>query len=792
MIVPKPMQQTPPTRHDEMYLRNLWHLVQRNRLLILGIPVLVVATAAVFLMFTARVYEGAVSIRIDENRSNVAVLDALRTLSSSGSQLETEMEVLRSRTLAEQVVAELGLHVDVSHPRRTPRSELVATVAMSRTAAPAEYRLTRGAGGAFSAVDAATGRAVGQAAVGEPLPLPGGHVVLAPGALERDDLSIEVVPFNDAVHQFRRQIVVTRPNREADIVALRYEGNDPVLAQAVPNAVAATFIVGRGEARGAEARGTVEFLYEQIDTLTTQLTDAEDELRRFREDERLVSPVAEATAQVTRLVELQAQRDVVMGEVRALTTLLREVEATPTATGMMPSPARRLIAFPTLLRNPATSELLRSLAEVENERAGLLSRRTADEPEVQALSARIREIEEQLASIAGTYLQGLQNQAASLNQTLAGFEAQLSRVPAAEIEYARLGREAKVLEEIYTLMQTRLKEAEIVAAADDPTVRIVDPAILPTRPIKPNVPLSLALAMMIGTGLGVAGAFAREHLDTTVRSRDDLQLATAGSAVLGTIPRIEAAHGNGRFRLPVGRRASGETARNGAQAFQSRLIAGLDPRSPVSEAYRSLRTNITFAQPGAPPKTLVFTSPAPGEGKSTSTVNLAAMLARQGVKCLLIDADMRRGVLNDVLGVDRKPGLSEVLLQHTPVSEAVRRIEIGEGALLDFVPTGTLPPNPAELLGSDTMGKLLAGLAGDYAAILIDAPPLNVVTDAALLGTHADGVILVARAGVTDRHALHYAMEQIRAVRAPFLGSVLNDVDASKDRYYGAYSADSY
>jgi polysaccharide biosynthesis transport protein len=686
-------------------------------------------------------------------------------------------------------VAELSLHVEVQRPRRTPRSEMLAEVAVARSAPPAAYRIRRVGDDRFALVEDGSGRRLGEAAAGERLRVPGGFIVLSPAAAEADEILIRIRRFDEAVRRFRRTLTVTRPNRDADIVVVRYEGPDPALVLDVPNTVATAFMAGRGENRGAEARSTVRFLYEQIDTLTVQLTAAEERLRQFRERERFVSPIAEAEAQVMRLVEVQAQRDMVEAERAAMAELLREVAAAPLAQGLEASPTRRLMAFPTMLRNPATTELLRSLTEVENERSALLRQRTPEDPDVQVLTARIREIEQQLGSISATYVQGLSNQVRSLSATLSGFDDQLGRIPAAEIQFARLTREAKVLEEIYTLLQTRLKEAEIIAAADDPSVRVVDPAMAPLRPIKPNVPLSLMLAVMLGTGLGVGSAFAREHLDTAIRSREDLQKATAGAAVLGTIPRIRDAHAPAsRFRFGRGARTAGA----GSTAFQSRLIAGLDPHSPVSEAYRSLRTNITFARAGQAPKTLVFTSPAPGDGKSTSTANLSAMLARQGVRCLLIDADMRRGVLHEVLGKQRTPGLSEVLLARTGIDEAIHLVDIGDGATFDFLSSGTLPPNPAELLGSEDMRRLLDSVKDRYAAILLDAPPLNVVTDAALLGTHADGVIVVARAGVTDRMALHFAMEQVRAVRAPLLGTVLNDVDARNGRYYGTYVAGEY
>jgi tyrosine-protein kinase Etk/Wzc len=182
----------------------------------------------------------------------------------------------------------------------------------------------------------------------------------------------------------------------------------------------------------------------------------------------------------------------------------------------------------------------------------------------------------------------------------------------------------------------------------------------------------------------------------------------------------------------------------------------------------------------------------PGDGKTTSAANLAITLAQQGVRILLIDGDLRRGVLNSVFGTPREPGLSNVLLGVGKLEQAVRSIDLGQNGSLDFLSTGTLPPNPAELLGSQRMRKLLAELEDKYDAILIDSPPLNIVTDAAVLGTVADGVVIVARAGVTEKQALMYASEQLANVHAPLLGAVLNDVDFASNRYYGMYGKYGY
>jgi capsular exopolysaccharide synthesis family protein len=470
-----------------------------------------------------------------------------------------------------------------------------------------------------------------------------------------------------------------------------------------------------------------------------------------------------------------------------------------------PSPYRRMLAFPTLFKSSTTNETLRALTELEDQRAALLIRRTPKDPDVIALTSRIKEFEQELQSVGETYLQGLTNQVAALDATLAQFGAQLQKIPAKEVEFARLERRPKMLEEIYTLLQTRLKEAEITEAAEDPTVRVVDAAILPILPVRPKKALIISMATLLGLMLSVGAAFAREMMDRTVHTKEDVQAFT-GATVLGLIPRIPRAASelrgptvavNRLLRRPAAALASqpatGTTSASAGQdRLSERLVAGADPRSPVSEAYRSLRTNITFARPDQVSKTLVFTSPMPGDGKTTSAANLAITLAQQGVRILLIDGDLRRGVLNGVFGTPREPGLSNVLLGAGKLEEAVRPIDLGQNGSLDFLSTGTLPPNPAELLGSNRMRNLLAELEGKYDAIIIDSPPLNIVTDAAVLGTVADGVVIVARAGITEKHALIYASEQLANVHAPLLGAVLNDVDFDSNRYYGIYGKNGY
>jgi capsular exopolysaccharide synthesis family protein len=768
------------------HVRELWHFAQRNRWLAFGVPLVTVLATAAFVSMVTPVYESAAWIRVDEERSGLPVLDALGDM-SSGSQLGTEAQVLRRRPLAEAVIDSLSLQLALSRPRNVSRSEVFLRVDVSRAAPEAEYRFERGEDGRFT-VRSGGGREIGRFAAGERIQLDGAVVVLSDAAGRHEEIRVAVSSFRETLKSFERATSVLRPDREANILVVVHQGTDPHLVRDVPNTMSRLFIAHRQSERKTEARSTIDFLADRIGGMEVELRGAEDLLREFREREGIVSLGEEARSSLQRMAAVQAERDLLDAERSALAIQLAEVQAVAAMQSdpAAPSPYRRLIAFPTLLRNVAMSELFRSLGELDNERAQLLNMRTEIDSDVLVLTGRIRELETQVRTIAENYLEGLGNQVASIDGNLALFRTDLQRVPAREIEVARRTRRADVLDDIFRLLQTRLQEAQIAEAIDDPTVRIVEPAMLPIDPIRPRKRLSVLLALMAGMTAGIGLAFVRESLDGTFHTREELQTLIGDVPVLGTIPRIRESSG---FSLPF---RSARPARNGTARLAPRLIAGRDPRSPVSEAYRSMRTNIAFAMPDRMPKLLVFTSPTPGDGKSTSAANFAITMAQQELRCLLIDADLRRGFLHEVFGIDREPGLSEVLRGTRRWEDSLQRVALGESGAMDFMATGPLPPNPAELLSPVRVQPLLAQLGAAYDVVILDAPPLTLVTDAALIGTCAEGVILVARAGATTRGAVEYAMEQLANVRAPVIGALLNDVDQRLEQYYGSYSAGAH
>jgi len=319
-------------------------------------------------------------------------------------------------------------------------------------------------------------------------------------------------------------------------------------------------------------------------------------------------------------------------------------------------------------------------------------------------------------------------------------------------------------------LRSQQYEAEITAAAASTYVTVVDSAsaAYPVAPVGGN---NLLLGAILGLILGVGAAFFLEYLDRTVRTSAEVEMLLS-IPVLGIIPRLR--------RIPVGSEED-----NGSSDLP--LLVALDPLDPAAEAYRNLRMNLMFMSTEEKPiRTLIFSSPGPNEGKSTTSINVAVMLAQQNQRVLLIDADVRRPALHRAMDVLREPGLTNLLIGDAEIREAVRPNVLPN---LDVLPSGPFPPNPSELLNSKKMQQLLRHFEGTYTHIILDSPPILAVTDSAILATHTDGMVLVLRSGATEQRAAERAVDQVRRVGVRVFGAVLNEVASStvEESYYMQY-----
>jgi tyrosine-protein kinase Etk/Wzc len=758
---------------DDIDLRDLWMTLRRRWRTILFTAGLVVAAVAAYTLFVAPVWYASTLIRVDDPQQTSLIspeLSALAGLPGSGSQIETEMRILRTRPIAEDVVDRHDLHFVVTNPRQLPRELLFASVEFGRETVEGDYEIRplRAGGYRIRSAGGETPPLFAEFAPGERVELPGGSFVLRDLAnlADRDGeplptrIDLETLPFQEAVEEFQETLSVSRPDREANVLQVGYRTTDRTLVHEVPNSHSESFIARRIESQKTEARGTVTFLAREADETRQRLEEVEASLQSFSEGRQIVAVEAEAEAQVGRLAILQTQRAELDAERTALAGLLADID------GSAEDPDyRRLASFPTFFQNQAVAGMLGSLIQADSARAALETRMTPSHPDVIAIGARISQLEGQLGSIGRNYLGSLSDQIAALDTILAQFGAELETVPERQIQFARIERQLEMLAELYTILQTRLKEAEVQEAIDDLSVRIVEHAIEPLEPESPKPVRNLALATVLGLVLGIVLALVREYMDRRLHSSD----------------RIEALYG-----LPTMARIPGMALGDGREDRAAALVALDDAQSVGAESFRNLRTNVRFVRKGRGADELVVTSPSPGEGKSLTAANLAITLAQQGRPTLLLDADMRRPVQHTQFDAPQVPGLSDCLLADELIDGVIRPTMLES---LFVLPAGSQPPNPAELLDSPQMDRLLETLRTRYDAVIIDSPPVLAVTDSAVLAPKTDGVILVVRAEKTDRDAIALAIQQMRQVGAEVLGIVVNDAKAegSYQSYYREY-----
>lgn len=770
-------------------VRELRGVASRHRWLVMAGTAAGLACGGAFVLLSPPIYRGQVSIRVEAAGPGFgAAALPLPDLLGGQADVGTELEVLRSTLLVGAVVDSLHLQVTTRGTGAVDRDSLVSGLE-SDPRASGEFRFSASGDGTMRVTSAANDAVVAAAMrPGERIRLPGVSLVLRAPADKSFDLELRTRP--DALRATAAALVIERPSRDANVLRVKYESTDRGLARDVPNAIATHFVALRQRASTTQAGSTARFLRQQLDTLQAQLLAAEGALQRFRSANQVVDLRVQGQTRLEQIARVQLDRGAMEAERSALTRLLADAdrEAVRRAPGA-PSTYRSLAAFPALLRNQATAELLASLSRVEDARAALLTRRASVDPEVVTLTGRIEAIEEQLHGMLTTYNRALGAQISSLDGMLAASTGGLRRLPAQEMEFVRLTREPAVLAELYALMQTRLKEAEIAQAVEDPSVRVIDPATRPVRPVSPLMGLTLAATALLGLLAGLGVGYARDFADDAVHTRGDLELATQ-LPVLGMIIRITPA---GAARLlpalstPRRLRPGSPTPHalrggedRGAEAVRD--IAGT--LSPVTDAYDWLYTNLLFAANGKGMGTVLFTSAMPGEGKTTTAINLALTLAQRRMRVLLIDCDLRRGRIGDVLGASSSRGVGGILGGRVPAAEALCQASAGGGLALSYLPAGRCAEHPSELIRSERMTALLEWGSRNFDLVIVDTPPIYVAPDAAVLARQVSGVVVVARSAVTPFGALESVVKQLSQSGGRVLGTVLNDVDVRSSIRY--------
>jgi succinoglycan biosynthesis transport protein ExoP len=403
-------------------------------------------------------------------------------------------------------------------------------------------------------------------------------------------------------------------------------------------------------------------------------------------------------------------------------------------------------------------------------------------PKIAQLNNQLKEIDHQLQSetnkavdhLNGRYQAALQRE----NMLRTSFEKQkqaANKLNESAIEYSILKRDVDSNRTLYEGLLEKLKEAGVTAGLRSNNFRIINAARVPTSPSEPNIPRNLSFALVLGIISAVGLAFLLENMDNTVRTPEQAQ-AISGLPSLGMIPLGSKSTNRGATGKRLALTASKEVVET---------VTQVRPQSQMAESYRALRTSLLLSNLGAPPKVIMVTSARPQEGKTTTSINTAIVLAQKGVRVLLVDADLRRPSIHKTLGMGPRSGLSNVLTGSATLQQTITTSPILPN--LFVMPAGTPPPNPAELLASSNMRDLIVELRGLYDHIVIDTPPTLSVTDAVVLSPRADATILVIRSGQTTKPALRRARDILTQVNAHVAGVLLNAVDLTSPDYYYYY-----
>jgi uncharacterized protein involved in exopolysaccharide biosynthesis len=507
-------------------------LLLRRWKLVVGTPAALGVLAVGFVFLVPPRFQAATAVRLVEDEEPLggsltgAVqggggVGLLASLAGRGVPLHTEMAVLSSRRLTEEIVEDLGLRLEVRAPQRVRRGDVVSRVGLSLDGPEGEVVLRRQADGRFSVTGRLLAardpfrvvgaerwerRDLGTVGPGEPLALDGGEIVLAEGAAAHDRIVLRLLPRDLAMKRFEDRLSVTRPQRDAEVVRVALTWSDPTLAADAVNRLVEVYLAYREDVRVRAADRSSAFLAEQLDSVGSELRTAEEELRRYREARDVLDPEAQVTAEVGQFADMKGRRDLLQAERTALTELIAALDAGPPEASQ-----RRVVFFPTLLQSQSTAELLRLLGELENQRAALLQGRTENAREVALVTERIGDIESGIRSVAETYLEGLGEQVTALDATLSGYEARLHRIPEVEMEYVRRRRQVELLTELALFLETRRTEAELTSSKEGVGAYVLGPARPSQKPISPRPKLTLGLALLVGLLLGTTGAILLER-----------------------------------------------------------------------------------------------------------------------------------------------------------------------------------------------------------------------------------------------------------------------------------------
>jgi capsular exopolysaccharide synthesis family protein len=767
-----------PEGADENHFREYLRAVRKHLWLIAGLTLLVTAGAAVYVAQKPDIYTAQTRVQVDlesnpgagaSSKSGTVVINSQTT---DPAYFNTQLQNLSGAGLLRRVVKTLDLEHNQAFLRpsagndRTTWQNLLRMAGMQKKA-PEEGKGT------------------------EPyhLPLTG---EVAP-ATAREDLAEakRLAPFVGLLQAGLKvePVKETRTssyNKDTRLIDIKFTHGDPQVAAKVVNAIADTFALSNLEKKTETNSTAGDFLQKRVAELQANIRNDEERLVNYAKTHQILSLDGSQNTVVERLAGLNQQLLQAENERKDAEAAYRAAQAPGAASALAEKDGK------------SKEDVESKLAALKERRSQLLVSNTEEWPEVKEINQQIATLEKQVSetktratSIVTTNLETRYRQAVDRERAVrADFERQRGETLTqneSAINYRIIQQEIETNKQLLDGLLQRSKENDVVLAGTPNNIYVADYAVVPDHPVGPQRMRGVIMALLLSLAGGIGLAIFLEYMNDSVRSTEDVDRWLRLPS-MGVIPAV----GGFTKRSLLPTRA---LARRGGSAQGSpELLVNAESRSALAEAYRHLRTSVLLSTPGRAPKSLLVTSSVPSEGKTTTAVNTALSLAQTGANVLVVDADMRRPRLHTIFGIPNGRGLSTILSDDLSEAEVLSAIHQHEGTGLNVLPSGAVPPNPAELIGSEQMRKLVRTLEGTFTHIVIDTPPVGSFTDGVLASTLVDGVLLVVHSGRTSRGVVRRTRQLLQDVGAKVFGVILNNVNLREHDYYyyRSYYSQSY
>ncbi|HEU4509310.1 MAG TPA: polysaccharide biosynthesis tyrosine autokinase [Pyrinomonadaceae bacterium] len=751
-----------PNADNDAHLLDYWRAIRKRLWLVAGVVALITMLAIVYVARKPDFYEAQARVQVDLEDAGSVVNNPRPLYGPSDDPIyfNTQLQILVSQGLMRRVVRTLDLEHNPDFFKSNQRQSTWQTL-----------RRMMGVG-SDPQTDASKPP--------DQLPL----TTTVAQATAREDLNEakRLAPYVNTILGGLKVEPVKETRgyyKETRLIDIKYTHTDPQVTSKVVNAIAETYVFSNLEKRTEANSTTGAFLQKRIAELQQQIRTAEERLVNYAKNNQIISLDPNQNTVVERLAGLNRQLLEAENDRKTAEAAYNAAKAPDAASALADDGARQ------------TNEIEAKLVELRQKRALLLVDATEEAPEVKEVDQQLAELDRQLKDLRSrksqtllTNLHTRYQQTVEREQSLRrAFEQQRAQTLSqneAAINYRIIQQEIETNKSLLNGLLQGAKENDVVLAGKPNNISIVDYALTPDSPVGPNRTRTIIAAFFLSIGLGLGLALFLEYLDDTVHSTEEVERMLHLPA-LAVIPSVGSA---ARRRVLPGTTALQKQNGNGNGAGHTELLINVDGRSPLAEAYRHLRTSVLLSTAGRAPKSLLVTSSLPGEGKTTTAVNTAISLAQTGASVVIIDADMRRPRLQSIFATHRNEGLSSILSSDVSEDEMLAMISTDEASGLSVLTSGPIPPNPAELLGSDQMRRLLAALQANYSHVVVDSPPVSSFTDGVLISTMVDGVLLVVHGGRSSRHIVRRSKQLLNDVGAKIFGVVLNNVNLQSHDYY--------